>query len=106
MRRYTDKSGGVVVEKRESENKNQVEKKEKMKEPVSVSASDMIDTMYSYQVQSFFNGSSSEKGSCVICGKETAYVQRKCCVDCWKKYKEEILNGIKSSVSDVEFKID
>lgn len=105
MKRYSDRTGGLVVEKTEPVAKPEtVTANIKMN---AISASDVIDTAISYQVSTFPNGASDDKqGVCLICGKKTAYSNRHFCVDCWKQYHSQMLDGIKNAVADVEIKID
>lgn len=109
MRKYTDKNGGLVVEKNEPTTKKtdtpaNVNKAAALS---TVSAVDMISTVDSYLTSTFpFSGDSSVKGECVFCGKKTAYSNRKVCVDCFKIYKEEIMDALKKSVEDVELRIE
>lgn len=105
MKRYSDKSGGLIVEKTEPVEKPQIVSENVEIKPVS--ATDVIDTVISYQVSTFPNGAVNDKsGICLICGKKTAYSNRHFCVDCWKQYHSQMLDGIKNAVADVEIKID
>lgn len=105
MKRYSDRNGGLVVEKTEPVAKPKIA--ETNIQTNSISASDVIDTAISYQVSTFPNGSADDKqGVCLICGKKTAYSNRHFCVDCWKQYHSQMLDGIKNAVADVEIKID
>lgn len=105
MRRYADKNGGLVVEKTDPVNpvKNQTQTN---KTGGYISAKDAIETMQSYQTGNFSVVDASAKGVCVFCGKQTAFKNRHVCVDCWTKHKDEIVDGLKTAVKDVEFKID
>lgn len=105
MKRYSDRTGGLVVEKTESVEKAKTVSNNVKTNPIS--ASDVIDTAISYQVSTFPNGAADDKqGVCLICGKKTAYSNRHFCVDCWKQYHSQMLDGIKNAVADVEIKID
>ena len=105
LRRYTDKSGGVVVEKYES---GEVQDKTKNSTASSsipaLSAVDVIDTMISYQIPTFTNGGVGDAGTCLICGVSTAYSNRKVCVNCWKEHKDYILDSLKNAVRDIQIK--
>lgn len=49
----------------------------------SVTVSDVFDTFAGYlNSRLSMNDSSSGKGTCVVCGKETLYPLRKICIDC------------------------
>lgn len=106
MKRYTDKRGGLIVEKTEPIDKISVEKRSVIKKEATISASDTIDTLQSYQTGNFSVLDSSEKGICVFCGNQTSFKNRHVCIDCWKENKNEIIDGLKTAVKDVELKID
>ncbi len=105
MRRYVDKTGGLEIEKKEST----VQKTKRRIEPSipnKIEAVDVIDTAISYQVPSVGTNSNENGGSeCKICGIKTSYDNRYFCVECWKKYKDEMIEGIKQSLEDVEIQI-
>lgn len=108
MRTYIDRKGGLTVEKHESKPNtiNKVESVNKT-EPKMVSAVDMISTIESYLVSAVgTNNTVSGKGTCVFCGKQTAYANRTVCVDCFKQNKNKIMDGFKNAVQDVDFKIE
>lgn len=105
MRRYSDKNGGLVVEKTDVTDKSNVSNK-KVSTTVSLSASEIIDTMQSYQTGNFSVLDSSSKGVCAICGNQTAAKNRHICVECWKQNKDNIIDGLKTAVKDVELKIE
>lgn len=109
MARYVDKKGGLVVDKTEPTkvaDSAAVAMKAKSVTPSTVSASDMISAIESYLSSPFTVTDSSSKGKCVICGKQTAYANRMICVDCFKEHKDSIMDGLKSAVKDVDFKIE
>lgn len=106
MARYTDKNGGLVVDKIETTESTLVKKVNSEKKGSSISAANAIETMQSYQTGSFSVVDSSAKGVCSFCGKQTAFKNRYVCVDCWKEYKNEIIDGLKTAVKDVELKLD
>lgn len=95
-----------MVEKVESAKTESVQKNDTISKNVVLSAEDAIDTMQSYQTGNFSFVDSSAKGVCAFCGKQTAFKNRHVCVDCWKQNKDEIIDGLKSAVKDVELKID
>lgn len=103
MAKYVDRNGGLVVEKKETELKKTVENTT-IGKSVSVSGVDAVDTLQSYH--SFSSNDASSKGVCKICGKQTAYKNRHICVDCWKLHCDEIIQGLKTAVKEVEFQID
>ena len=94
------------MDKVETTESTLVEKKNVVKKDATLSAKDAIDTMQSYQTGNFSFVDSSSKGVCAFCGKQTAFKNRHVCVDCWKKYKDEIIDGLKTAVKDVELKLD
>ena len=107
MSRYVDRKGGLVVEKVEPEQTSAPPlKAPSANKSVVISGQDVIDTLQSYQTGNFSFLDSSEKGVCLICGKQTAAKNRHICVDCWKENKDEIIDGLKTAVKDVELKID
>lgn len=107
LKRYVDKSGGLVVDKSEPVKLNNVEDHLLTEiKSSTISAQDVIDTMQTYQTGNFSVLDSSAKGVCVFCGKQTAAKNRHVCVDCWKQTKNEIIDGLKTAVKDVELKID
>lgn len=107
MSRYTDKNGGLVVDKVEPAKETVVNQKPNSANKIlAISAEDAIDTMQSYQTGNFSVLDSSANGVCVFCGKQTAAKNRHVCVECWTKHKDEIIDGLKTAVKDVEFKID
>lgn len=107
MSRYVDRKGGLIVDKTESDKTFISEPKStSMNRSVVISGQDAIDTMQSYQSGNFSFLDSSSKGACLICGKQTAAKNRHICVDCWKENKDEIIDGLKTAVKDVELKID
>lgn len=94
------------MDKVETTESTLVEKENVVKKDATLSAENAIDTMQSYQTGNFSFVDSSAKGVCLICGKQTAAKNRHICVDCWKENKDEIIDGLKSAVKDVELKID
>ncbi len=110
MRRYSDKRGGLVVEKTDStptaqKTANKVHRSFENSNSL-VDAGLMMDTMASYQMAIFTNNPTENGGSeCVFCGEKTSYDNRHVCVECWKKYKEDIIEGIKGAISDVQISI-
>lgn len=109
MNRYVDRRGGLSVEKTDKVEKQKVVDTVSTfsaTAPVTITGDEAFETMLSYQTGNFAKTDSSEKGVCKICGAKTAYKNRQICVDCWKKYNQEIVDGLKTAVKDVEIKID
>ena len=109
MRKYSDKRGGLDVFKSEENttSKQEVRKSRSFDMPHNVPAAMMLDTMVSYQQGQFTNNPSENGGSeCVFCSAKTSYDNRHVCADCWKKYKNEIADGIREAVSDVDVHIE
>lgn len=104
MSRYVDRRGGLTVEKTDPVKTTENASVSKNKVSI-VSGEEAVETIQSYQASMFANTDSSAKGVCKICGISTAYKNRHICVECWKKHKNEIIQGIKTAVNDVEFKI-
>lgn len=114
LRTYVDKKGGLIVEKRDTLKDETAILQDDVsvmrsaspvkKENVEVNASDMVEAMQSY-TSSFAVNDSSSKGECVICGKPTAFKNRKVCVDCWKEHKDKIMNEIVSLLNGKTFKV-
>lgn len=117
MRKYTDKRGGLEIEKYESNEivpdttkksarrKSTVAKTETV-EPKPITAKDIVETAESYQLPMFTHNPTVNGGSqCVFCGEKTSYDNRHVCIACWKKYKDELFDGIKQAVSDVDINI-
>lgn len=57
-----------------------------------VQVTDVFETMAAYMMPNFRFINSSEKGACMICGKETSMSARKLCGDCMKESGERIYN--------------
>lgn len=109
MRKYRDKNGGLEIEKSDPiiTPVQESRKSRSFDMPHNVPAAMMLDTMVSYQQGQFTNNPSENGGSeCVFCGTHTSYDNRHVCADCWKKYKNEIADGIREAVSDVEVHIE
>lgn len=107
MRRYIDRKGGLTVEKTEAKDQVQVFKEPNQPINKDVPAGMMLDTMVSYQLPMFTSNPNANGGSeCVFCGTKTSYDNRHVCVECWKKYKDEIALGIREAISDVDIHIE
>lgn len=107
MRRFVDSNGGLEIEKHDS---IEVEKEEpvvySVDKPFKISGEKAIETAYSYQLPMFSENKSENGGSqCVACGKKTSYDNRHVCVDCWKKYSNEIFDTMKNQLSKTEISI-
>jgi hypothetical protein len=55
-----------------------------------ISATDLIDTLYTYAPSPVKKGNFNGKGKCVICGVPTAAVERKICWECLQKKRDEL----------------
>lgn len=117
MRTYTDKRGGLKIDKYDSNEvaPNSTNKQTRRKksvetvntEPNKIPAKEIVETAESYQLPQFTHNHATNGGSeCVFCGKKTAFDNRHVCVDCWQKYKDELFEGIKQAVSDVDISIE
>lgn len=112
MRKYVDRKGGVEVEKHDTsismtENVQIQKAKARNTAPQKIEAACVIDTAISYQVPTVGSNSAENGGStCVVCGTQTAYDNRHFCVECWKKYKKEMIEGIKEALADTEIEIE
>lgn len=117
MRKYVDKRGHLEIEKYEpneivpgvtqktARRKTTAAKTETV-EPKPITAKDIVETAESYQLPMFTHNSSENGGSqCVFCGEKTSYDNRHVCIACWKKYKDELFEGIKQAVADVDINI-
>lgn len=108
---YIDQKGGMTIEKEDSvstskKNARKSRKQEVLQEQKNVPASLMIDTAYSYQ-QAQFTMNPSENGGaeCLFCGNKTAYDNRHVCADCWKLYKNDIFESLKTALADFDVSI-
>lgn len=108
---YTDKNGGMTIEKEDSvstskKSARKARKQEVSQEPKNVPASLMIDTAYSYQQPAFTKNPDENGGSeCLFCGTKTAYDNRHVCVECWKQYKNDIFESLKTALADFDVSI-
>lgn len=71
-----------------------------------ISVEDAIDTMAAYLLPKFkVEKDSSNPGTCVFCGKETAYQMRHLCVDCMGDVSNDLYSRIKSAIAAGETEI-
>lgn len=106
MRKYTDRRGGLEIEKKESQVESERALKKARMVPINVEPAAVIDTAISYQVPTVGSNSTENGGNtCVVCGIQTAYDNRHFCVECWKKYKDDLVDKLKESLDDVEIEI-
>lgn len=64
-----------------------------------ISVNDAIDTMAAYLLPKFkVEKDSSNPGTCLFCGKETAYQMRHLCVDCMGSVSNDLYRRIKSAI--------
>lgn len=118
MRTYTDKRGGLKVDKYESNEtlpddvKKSVPRRKKAvysekSDAKKITAQQIVETAESYQIPQFTHNLAVNGGSeCVFCGVKTAFDNRHVCIECWKKYKDDLFEGIKQIVSDVDISIE
>lgn len=72
-----------------------------------ISVEDAIDTMAAYLLPKFkVEKDSSNPGTCVFCGKETAYQMRHLCVDCMGSVSNDLYRRIKSAIAAGETEIN
>ena len=55
-----------------------------------VSATDLIETLYTYAPAPVKKGDFKHEGKCLICGTPTAAVERKICWECINKHRDEL----------------
>lgn len=84
----------VTVTKKERKKKEEsveVETVEEVaKHNLEISATDLIDTLYTYAPSPVKKGNFNGKGKCVICGVPTAAAERKICWECLQKKRDEL----------------
>ena len=91
----------VVVTKKERKQREKHEEDELEAESVKpsskhkyeVSADDLIGTLYTYASSPLKKGNFNQRGKCMLCGVETAAVERKICWECINKHRDEIKIG-------------
>ena len=57
---------------------------------IEVSAEDLIGTLYTYASSPLKKGKFNQRGKCLLCGAETAAVERKICWECINKHRDEL----------------
>lgn len=62
------------------------------KSKYEVSADDLIGTLYTYASSPLKKGNFNQRGKCLLCGAETAAVERKICWECINRHRDEIKN--------------
>jgi len=60
------------------------------KNKYEVSADDLIGTLYTYASSPLKKGNFNQCGKCLLCGAETAAVERKICWECINKHRDEL----------------
>lgn len=71
-----------------------------------ISVEDAIDTMAAYLLPKFkVEKDPNNPGTCVFCGKETAYQMRHLCVDCMGSVSNDLYRRIKSAIAAREAEI-
>lgn len=68
----------------------------------NISVVDVLDTLAGYAMPDFRFVNTSEKGTCMICGKQTSMYARKLCGDCMKHSGERLYNLAKQAIEDGE----
>ncbi len=107
MRKYRGTDGGIEIDKTDPSPMRKARSVSMNNGPTKIDAKDIIDTAISYQIPSVGINSNKNGGSeCKVCGAKTAYDNRHICIDCWKKYKDEIISGIKDALEEVEIEIE
>ena len=61
------------------------------KSKYEVSADDLIGTLYTYASSPLKKGNFNQRGKCLLCGTETAAVERKICWECINKHRDELV---------------
>lgn len=92
------KQEAVVVTKKERKHKQESAEVELETESVKpsgkhkyeVSADDLIGTLYTYASSPLKKGNFNQRGKCLLCGVETAAVERKICWECINKHRDEL----------------
>ena len=84
----------VVVTKKERKPREKHEEAEIVKpsgkNKYEVSAEDLIGTLYTYAPSPVKKGNFNQRGKCLLCGVETAAVERKICWECINKHRDEL----------------
>lgn len=108
MSRYTDKNGGLSVDKTSpAKTQNKVPEKNEIVAGGKITGTEILETAQSYQLPQFTANPSEKGGSeCRICGKKTSFDNRHVCVSCWTEYNKEMIDSLKSAVSNIEIKIE
>lgn len=55
-----------------------------------VFATDLIATLYTYAPSPVKKGNFKQAGKCLVCGVQTAAVERKICWECLQKHRDEL----------------
>lgn len=106
-----DKDATLVIENNEQETNDVAHMSDSMKvfrdeatsmEMTSVSVSDVLETMAGYVMPDFRFVGSGEKGTCLICGKQTSMASRKLCGDCMKKSGSRLYQLAKQAIENGE----
>ena len=84
----------VVVTKRGRKPKEEAVEVEAVEEVakhnLEISATDLIDTLYTYAPSPIKKGDFKHEGKCLICGVATAAVERKICWECINKHRDDL----------------
>lgn len=68
----------------------------------SIPLVDVLENFAAYMLPNFRFLSSTEKGTCLICGKETSMFSRKLCGDCMKENGERLYNLARQAIENGE----
>lgn len=68
----------------------------------TIKVEDVLETMAGYMVPNFRFVDTSEKGTCMMCGKETSIASRKLCGDCMKESGERLYYLSKQAIENGE----
>lgn len=72
-------------------------------EPKAITVGDMLDTLAGYVIPTInLSTGTNEKGECMLCGRETAYSNRKLCIHCMQTYGREYYNKAKQAIENGE----
>lgn len=71
-------------------------------EMTSVPVSDVLETMAGYVMPDFRFVGNGEKGTCLICGKQTSMASRKLCGDCMKQSGQRLYQLAKQAIESGE----
>lgn len=105
-----DKDATLVIENDEKVTNDATPMSDTMKvfrnegtmEMATVSVLDVLETMAGYVMPDFRFVGSGEKGTCLICGKQTSMSSRKLCGDCMKQSGLKLYQLAKQAIENGE----